>query len=54
MPPIGQRGKRLDYVVTFTAQPLGETTTGAAIDKESHDPVSRTASRESFAIAACA
>lgn len=48
-----ERGSFND-VMTFSAQPLGETTSGTAINEKSHDPVSRTASKESLAITACA
>jgi hypothetical protein len=51
---VGPERRRFHYVVTFRAQPVGETATNAAIDQESHDPVSRTASKESLAITAWA
>jgi hypothetical protein len=40
--------------VSRCSQPIGETTAGAPVDEELHEPATRTASRESCAMTACA
>jgi hypothetical protein len=42
------------HVVTMAAQPLGQSTPGAAIDQKPHWPATRTESSVSCAMTACA
>lgn len=49
---IGAAFPGLEDFVSRCAQPVGETTAGAPVDEELHEPETRTASRESCAMTA--
>ena len=51
---IGTSLRDFCHVVTFCAQPISQAATGTAINEKSHFAATRTASRESWAITACA
>lgn len=47
IPGIGSAFPGFDHVVPFRSKPVGEPSTGTAIDQEFHFVATRTASRES-------
>lgn len=51
---IGAALPGFENVMSQSSQPFGEAATGAPIDEEFHEPVTRTASRESCAMTAWA